>query len=195
MRRHEKTTRSVSRGCSPHSGRGASLPIADPLSGAESSFSSALGNVERTLASRSTRAPPDPRRGACREFPTEPGGAGRLAPLHHGDGRGREALLPLRLLLLRELVRGAVPAPRALPGRGAASPGLRPGEWPPVALRRDGRGGVVGETFVPQVLCLALVLGSDSQNDLISGCLAFFTLKGDNSVSCETVVRNECMHA
>ena len=55
------------------------------------------------------------------------------------------AFLPLRLLLLRELVRGALRAARALPERTAAAPGLRAREWPLLALRENERGAVVEE--------------------------------------------------
>lgn len=99
--------------------------------------------------------------------------AKRRSPLHHGDGWGPAALLPLRLLLLGELVRGALRHPRALPGRAAAAPGLRAGEWPP---------WLCGEMGV-QAVRLASVLRSDSKKDMISGCLGFFTLNGDSGIS------------
>lgn len=52
----------------------------------------------------------------------------RARTVHHGDGGRPAALLPLRLLLLREPVRGALRAARAFPGRAAAARGLRPRE-------------------------------------------------------------------
>jgi hypothetical protein len=61
------------------------------------------------------------------------------AALHHGDGWGPAALLPLRLLLLRELVRGALRAAPALPERAAAAPGLCPRECLLLAFRRNAR--------------------------------------------------------
>lgn len=101
----------------------------------------ARGEVFVLLCAREFR--PDlwlPEVGVPGSAPTEAGGAAR-APPHHGDGGRPAALLPLRLLLLREFVRGALRAARAFPGRAAAARGLRPREWPPSAPQRKAREG------------------------------------------------------
>lgn len=141
MRRHEKTTRSQpSPSAAPRPGS-ISVRRTPFLRRRLRSFLH-LGTWNAPLPLSCRPAPPRPAGGAPEVLLRKP--AGRGAPLRHGDGWGPAALLPLRLLLLREPVRGALRAPRALPGRAAAAPGLRPGEWLALALRRSGRQAFAG---------------------------------------------------
>lgn len=110
----------------PRGGRDRPAPAFLPRrlsSGAGSSFPSALGHLPRSLGSWSRPLGG----GVPGSAPTGAGGGRARVPLRHGDGRGPAALLPLRLLLLGEPVRGALRAAPALPGRAAAAPRLRPG--------------------------------------------------------------------